>query len=84
MFPSTNQQYGSLLRTEAVLLVRGRVDHDARALIERTRKISPQAAERIFEATPIVGESTEQAFEAGEAWLVASSRRDDEAPATVS
>ena len=60
------------------------VDPEARASIERTRKISPQAAERIFEATPIVGESTERALEAGEAWLVASSRRDDDPPAPVS
>jgi sulfate permease, SulP family len=60
------------------------VDHEARVSIERTRKVSPQAAERIFEATPIVGESTEHAFEAGEAWLVASSRRDDEPRASLS
>jgi sulfate permease, SulP family len=54
------------------------VDHEARALVERTRKVSPEAAERIFEATPVVGESTEHALEAGEAWLVASSSPDDE------
>jgi sulfate permease, SulP family len=60
------------------------VDHGARARIERTRKISSEAAERIFEATPIVGESTEHALEAGEAWLVASSRQDDDAEAADS
>lgn len=60
------------------------VDHDARALIERTRKISPRAAERIFEATPILGASTDAAVEAGEAWLVTSSPRDDEPPAAPS
>jgi sulfate permease, SulP family len=60
------------------------VDHEARASIERTRKITPEAAERIFEATPVVGEATERAFEAGEAWLVASSRRDDDPRAPVS
>ena len=60
------------------------VDPEARASIERTRKITPEAAERIFEATPVVGEATERAFEAGEAWLVASSRRDDDPRAPVS
>jgi SulP family sulfate permease len=60
------------------------VDHETRALIERTRKLSPQAAERIFEATPIIGEATERAFAAGEAWLVASSPRDDAPSATLS
>jgi SulP family sulfate permease len=54
------------------------VDHEARARIERTRKISPRAEERIFEATPIIGQSTAQALQAGEAWLVASSLQDDE------
>jgi sulfate permease, SulP family len=72
-----------LAQAEGRLYLAG-VDHDARALIERTRKVSPEAAERIFEATPIVGESTEHALEAGEAWLIGSSRRDDEPPAAVS
>lgn len=51
------------------------VDHDARVLIERTRKVSAGAAERIFEATPILGESTDQARIAAEAWLITRSGR---------
>lgn len=46
------------------------VDHEARAQIVRTRKVSAEAAERIFEATPIIGEATEHAAAAGQAWLI--------------
>jgi SulP family sulfate permease len=48
------------------------VDHEARAQIVRTRKVSAEAAERIFEATPVLGEATEHAAAAGEAWLIAA------------
>jgi sulfate permease, SulP family len=58
------------------------VDPEARELIVRTGKVSAAAAERIFPATPVVGESTERAAAAGDAWLIepssASSPRDDE------
>jgi sulfate permease, SulP family len=51
------------------------VDPEAHALIRRTRKVSTSASERIFEATPIVGESTERAMAAGELWLITPSGR---------
>jgi sulfate permease, SulP family len=63
-----------LRRVEGRLYLAG-VDHDARALIERTGKVSAAAAERVFEATPLVGESTEQALAAAEAWLITPSGR---------
>jgi SulP family sulfate permease len=67
--------YAELLRRANGRLYLAGVDHDARALIERTRKVSAEAADRIFEATPIRGESTEQALAAGQAWLITPSGR---------
>ena len=45
------------------------IDHEAREQLVRTRKVSPADARRIYAATPIVGESTEDAVLAAEAWL---------------
>ncbi len=45
------------------------IDHEAREQLLRTRKVSPADARRIYAATPIVGESTEDAVLAAEAWL---------------
>jgi SulP family sulfate permease len=68
-------RYAEQLRRANGRLYLAGVDHDARALIERTRKVSTEAAERIFEATPIIGESTEQALAAAETWLITPSGR---------
>jgi sulfate permease, SulP family len=68
-------QYAEQLsRADGRLYLAG-VDHTARALIQRSGKVSAEAAERIFEATPIIGESTEAAAAAGEAWLITQSGR---------
>jgi SulP family sulfate permease len=74
-------RYSQELRRAGGRLYLAGVDPEARDLIVRTGKVSAAAAERIFPATPIVGESTEQAAAAGEAWLIeprsASSPPDD-------
>jgi SulP family sulfate permease len=67
--------YAEQLRRANGRLYLAGVDHDARALIERTHKVSADAAKLIFEATPIRGESTEQAHAAGQAWLITPSGR---------
>jgi SulP family sulfate permease len=51
------------------------VDPGVRELVIRTGKVSAKTAERIFEATPIVGESTERALAAGQTWLITPSGR---------
>jgi sulfate permease, SulP family len=77
-------RYAELARAGGRLYLAG-VDREARAPRSSARARSRrEAAERIFEATPVVGEATERAAEAGRAWLVASSRREDDPRAPVS
>jgi SulP family sulfate permease len=72
-------RYSEELKQAGGRLYLAGVDPEARDLIVRTGKVSTAAAERIFPATPIVGESTEQAAAAGEAWLI-EPRSDSSSP----
>jgi SulP family sulfate permease len=67
--------YADQLRRANGRLYLAGVDKDALGLIGRTRKVSADAAERIFEATPVRGESTLQALAAAQAWQITPSGR---------
>jgi SulP family sulfate permease len=68
-FLSVVGRYAEQLRTGGGKLVLAGVDPDAKARMERSGYLSKIGPENVFTASDVVGESTDAAFEAGEAWL---------------